>query len=46
MPSQYSDLSARSVSECSDQNVVGTVTGVASHVTALAPFSQNSATLR
>ena len=42
MPSQYSDLLGRSVTGCSAQNVRGTTTGVASHVTALAPFSQNS----
>ena len=46
MPSQYSDLSSRSVTECSAQNDVGTVSVVASHVTARAPFSQNSARVR
>ena len=46
MPSQYSDRDSRSSIECSAQKLVGTVIGVASQVTAFAPFSQNSATDR
>ncbi len=46
MPSQYSDLVSRSLIECVAQKLASTVVGVASHVTALAPFSQNSSVFR
>ncbi|CAH0304205.1 hypothetical protein SRABI128_04279 [Microbacterium sp. Bi128] len=46
MPSQYSVWLRRSLTAFSAQKVSGTTTGVASQVTALAPFSQNSNALR
>jgi hypothetical protein len=39
-------LSASELIGCSAQNDRGTVMGVASHVVAFMPFSQNSSTLR
>ena len=46
MPSQYSERLRSSLTECSAQNSGAMTTGVASQVTALAPFSQNSKALR
>ncbi len=46
MPSQYSDRWRSSLTGCSAQNSEPITTGVASHVTAFAPFSQNSKVLR
>jgi hypothetical protein len=46
MPSQYSERFSSSLTGCSCQKSEPITTGVASHVTALAPFSQNSNVLR
>jgi len=46
MPSQYSDFVSSSLIGFSAQNSAGILIGVASQVTALAPFSQNSNVLR